>query len=572
MQRKNGKQESIHSQNPEGQDELIFETLKQNKKRKRRKRVQILLFLSAALLIVGFVGTRILQQRVRMQFSQSSEEVLSAKAERGTISTLVSGSGMLVNVDTEEVSVPSGVEVTEILVKYGDSVQEGDILATVDMASVRTVMSQLQEQIESLDQEIASAKGDKINSYVTTKVAGRVKAIYAQKGDLVEDVMVDFGSLALLSLDGKMQARIETDSLSQGDSVTVVLSDGREQVGTADSVIGNRVTILLSDDGPKLDEEVTVFSETGKELGKAKLEIHNAMAITGYAGTIDRINVKENQKVYASATLFALTDTNTTASYDALLRTRGEYEETLLELLSIQRNQALVAPISGSIYSVADLDAESEEEILDIVKISPDKQMEVSITVDESDILSLELNQKADVTVSSVGEEILEGVVTEIDKTYTSGYYTALVTLDKVQGMIPGMTASVDIRIEGVEDAILIPADALHQTGSGYFVYTSYDEETKQYGGRVDVVPGLGNSNFVEIKSGLNTGDVVYYTKPQTFTFPFGNNGGFGGRMPNASSSGSGKNNGMPGGFTGDNRPNGTGNRPSGGPPSGFGG
>lgn len=171
-------------------DEELFEALAKAKKRKRRKRIRILLLLLVILAAALFVGTRLLQHRVREQFAATSKEVLSAKAERGTISTLVSGSGMLVNVDTEVVSVPSGVAVTEVLVKYGDQLEQGDILATVDMASVRSAMSALQEEIEALGKEIASAKSETVSSYISAGVSGRLKALYAQKGDLVEDVMV----------------------------------------------------------------------------------------------------------------------------------------------------------------------------------------------------------------------------------------------------------------------------------------------------------------------------------------------------------------------------------------------
>ena len=180
--------------------------------------------------------------------------------------------------------------------------------------------------------------------------------------------------------------------------------------------------------------------------------------------------------------------------------------------------------------------------------------------------LSLALNQTADVTVSSVSEETLSGVVTEIDKTDSSGAYTAVITLDKVEGMLPGMTAGVDVRIEGVDDAILIPADALHQTSSGYYVYTTYDEETEAYGGRVDVVPGLSNSNYVEIKSGLQEGDTVYYTEAQDFFSSMG----FGGMMPRSMPNMGGNSGGMPNmGGNGSSRPSGM---PSGANMPSFGG
>ena len=546
---------------PPNGDDALFEALGKSRKAKKRKILRTVLIIAVVLVAALTAGVSILQRQVRKQFASSSQEVLRAAAERGTISTVVSGSGTLTNVDTETVSVPSGVEVTETLVEFGDTVKEGDLLATVDMAGVRTAMSNLQGETENLDDQIADADGDTVSSYVSAGVPGRVKAIYAEKGKLVEDVMVEHGGLAEISLDGCMAADIETDALSEGDRVTVVLSDGEETEGTVEKTVGGTATVLVTDNGPENGEAVTVKSESGAELGSGTLYIHNALTVTGYAGTVSTVDAVLNQKVYASTTLFTLKDTSTSASYDALLRERSEKEETLLKLLQIQRSNGLTAPISGSVYSVADLDDEDGEEITDIVVLSPDVSMSVTISVDEADILALELGQEADVTVSSVSDETLSGVVTEIDKTSASGDYTAIITLDKVTGMLPGMTASVDVRIEGVDDAILIPVDALHQTSSGYYVYTSYDEDTQEYGGRVDVVPGLSNSNYVEIKSGLGEGDVVYYTESQTFDFGgmgFGGmpGGDFGGDMPDMSGSSGG---GMP-----------SGGAPSGGPGGGM--
>ena len=75
--------------------------------------------------------------------------------------------------------------------KVGDTVEKGDLLAVVDMATVRTAMSTLQEEIDDLDDEISSVKGDTVSSYVTSGVPGRVKIIYGEADMLVEDAMVD---------------------------------------------------------------------------------------------------------------------------------------------------------------------------------------------------------------------------------------------------------------------------------------------------------------------------------------------------------------------------------------------
>ena len=519
-------------------DDALFEALNRNKKEKKKKLIRTVVTIIIIIAIILVVGVSVLRRQVREQFGGEAQEVLSEQAQRGTISTVVSGSGILLNVDTETITVPAGVEVTEILVEYGDTVEEGDLLAVVDMATVRTAMSELQEEIEDLDDQITDAEGDTVSSYISAGVPGRVKIIYGEMDMLVEDAMVDHGGLAVISLDGYMAVDIETDAVSEGDEVIAVLSNGEEEEGSVKSVVGKTATILVTDNGPEYDEEVTVKTEAGAEIGSGKLYIHNPLKVTGYAGTIKTVNTSLNQQVYTGTTLFTLTDTSSMASYDALLRSRSEKEETLLELLTIQRYGGMVSPISGSVYSVVDLDEETEEEteeITDIITVSADVSMSVTISVDEADILSLELGQEADVTVSSVSEDTLKGTVTEIDKTDSSGAYTAVVTLGKVEGMIPGMTASVDVRIEGVDDAIIIPVDALHQNRSGYYVYTSYDEETEEFGGRADVIPGISNSNYVEIKSGLNEGDMVYYTESQDFFggMPFGNMGNGGGQMPN---------------------------------------
>lgn len=545
-------------------DEELFDSLRRSKKERRKKRIRTIAIVVGVLAVVLIAAVLILRRQVRENFAMDQGEVLSATVERGTISTVVSGSGMLENVDTETVTLPEGVEVTEILAQFGESFQEDELLATVDMASVRSAMSTLQSELDTLDEEISQAEGDTVDSYISAGVAGRVKAIYAGVGSGVADVMVDKGALALISLDGYMAVDIETDALTEGDAVTVILSDGSEEEGLVDSVVAGTATVLISDDGPAVDETVTVADESGRELGSGSLYVHSPLKVTGYAGTVSGVYVTENQTVSASGTLFVLTDTGTSAGYDSLLQSRGDMEEELLELLNIQQNGGLTAPISGTVYSVTELEELESGETDEVLTLAPDLSVSVTISVDEDDILSLALDQTAEVTVSSLGDGVLSGTVTEIDKTASDGSYTAVITLDKVEGMLPGMTAGVDIRIEGVDDALLIPVEALHQSSSGYYVYTGYDEDSGEYGGRVDVVPGLSNSSYVEIKSGLAEGDTVYYTESRNAfgAMGFGGMGGGqrgdfsgGGEMPSGDFGGGGD---MPsGGFGGGEAPSG---------------
>ena len=549
-----GKQSAIRKQ----QDDALFETLGKNKKKKKRKIIITVVSIVLVLAIIAVVGVSFLQRRVREQFASGSGEVLSYEVTTGSISTVVSGSGSLTDVDLDSITVPDGVEITEIKVKTNQAITAGDILATVDMASVMSAMADLQIQIESLDKQIAGAEGDAAATTINAGVTGRIKAIFGEAGAPVADVMYEHGALALISLDGYMAVDIETDALAVGDSVMVKLSDEEEITGTVESVVGGKATVLVTDNGPEYDEAVTVLSSEGTQLGTGNLYIHSALKVTGYAGTISGVNTSLNTNVSASTKLFTLEDTGYSANYNSLLRQRANLEETLLELLTIQRDGAVLAKMDGSVYSV-DYTADSTS----VVTLSTDEKMSVTISVDESDILSLELGQTVTVYVSSVSEDAFDGTLTEINRTSSSsGTYSAVVEIDKAEGMLSGMTASVSVKIEGVDDAILIPIEALHKTSDGAYVYTSYNEELQEYGGKVDVVTGLENSTYVEIKSGLSVGDTVYYTEQQSGFGGFGGSGGFpggmggempdfGGEMPDFGGGFPGGSGGFPGGFGG---------------------
>ena len=534
----------------EKRNDALFQALDKSRKQRKRRIITTVLILLLVIGVVLAVVVSALRQNVQQKFGPSGDDVLTYAAKTGTISTVVSGSGILTNEDTETIEVPTGVELLEILVENGQTVEAGQLLATADMATVRSAMADLQAEIDSLDKQIANADGEKASTRVAAGVPGRLKVLYGKEGDKVADVMVEHGALAVISLDGYMALDLETDKLAEGDAVTVIRENGKEIKGIVETVVDGTATILVTDNGPKIGETVTVTVEE-TEVGTGALYVHNPLMVTGYAGTIRSIHVKENAKVNKNTYLFTLKDTEYGANFDTLLRDRSESEETLLDLLNIQKYSGITAPVAGSLYELADLD--ETEVVTNLAVLSPDLEVSVTISVDESDILALRLGQETNVTVSSVTEDALTGIVTEIDKTASDGAYTAVITLDKVPGMLPGMTADVDVKIQGVDNAILVPADAVHYTSTGAFVYTTYDAETGEYGGRTEVVTGLSNDDFVEITSGLKEGDTVCYTEAITLFDVFTAMSGMGmggGNRGSSGMSGGGQmpQGGMPGG------------------------
>ena len=554
--------------------EALFDKLSQEKKQRRRKRLRRVIIIVAVIFVALVMVVSHLRKNVDARFAATQKDVQSYTVAPGTIHTLVSGSGVLEQVDEEDVTVPAGVEVDEVIAEAGDAVAKGDLLAKVDMASVVDTLSSTQDQIKTLDKKINSAKSDTASTSVTTSVGGRVKKIYAQVGDNVVSSVTENGALALLSVDGYMAVDITAEGCTRGDAVTVTLSDGTAVEGTVESATLGTVTVLVTDNGPALDEKVTVADAAGKTLGTGKLYIHSPLAVTGYVGTVKSISCKENANVTAGSTLMTLRDTKTSANFDALLRQRQDLEDTLTGLLTIYRDGAVLASQDGLVTSVEyDEDTATSATETQILTLYPQKQMTVTISIDETDILSLKEGQEAQITVSSVSDDAFTGSVTSISKAADTSTgvtrYSAEVTLDREEGMLVGMTADVDVRIEGTENALIIPVDALHQNSASYYVYTGYDEAQKRYTGRTEVTIGMQNDDDVEITSGLKEGDTVYYTEADSGGFgdfmvmPGGMNGGMSSGVTVVPGMGGG-NGGGPGGGNG-------GGRPSGGP-GGMGG
>ncbi|MFR1760117.1 MAG: efflux RND transporter periplasmic adaptor subunit, partial [Christensenellaceae bacterium] len=281
------------------------------------------------------------------------------------------------------------------------------------------------------------------------------------------------------------------------------------------------------------------------------------------------VKVSENEAVSSSETLMTLSDTADSANYDAVLAERAEMEETLQQLVTLYKEGAVLAPFDGRIESVAYGEEEQEaatgaaaaesEETL-VLSLDPNEKMTVAISVDETDVLSLQVGQEATVSVESIGDETYAGTVTDIDTTASIAdgvtQYTATVTVERTEAMLAGMTATASITIEGVDNALLLPEDAVRKTSATAYVYTSYDEASGELGDMVEVTVGLSNGSYIEITEGLNEGDTVYYMENEENTFmgngrsPFGGGFDFGGSRPDTGN--------MPGGnMPGGNAPSG---------------
>ena len=319
----------------------------------KKKTVKRVIFALAVLIVAaGLVALPFFMEAQQQESSKAS--VLSAKAETGDIQKTLSGTGTITDSDSQEVSVPEGVLVTEYLVENGDFVNEGDPVARVDKVSVMEAISALRESMNEKAEDIESIRSKGGTSTITAPASAKVKAVYARAGDSVQDVMLENGALAVLSLDGLMSVSFSTNqALSIGDSVSVVLSNEKKVSGRVESVYDGTATVTISDANGSIGEMVVVLSKDGHLIGTGGLNVHSAWKVMATAGTVSKVSVKEGGTVYSGTTLLSISSSGG-EEYASLLEEYQKSEDTLAELFKLYTDGVVTAPCDGCVTGADD--------------------------------------------------------------------------------------------------------------------------------------------------------------------------------------------------------------------------
>lgn len=318
----------------------------------QKKRLKRYLLWGGAAVLVAILALMPLLAKNGGTSDGPTASVITTTVETGTISYSLRGGGTIAVDGAEDVTIPSGVKITEFLVKNGDYVTEGTPVATVDKVSVMTAITELNDTLDYLREELEDARDEKVSAYVTATAGGRVKKVFAQAGDSVQDVMLRDGALAILSLDGKMAVKLEKNlSVTTGETVTVTLSDGKNVEGRVESNLDGVVVITIEDDGYEVGQSVTV-TQNGATLGQSPLYIHNAWKATAYSGTIETVSAREERTLSSGATLFTLKDRDFEGELQHRANQHREYEELLQELLTMYETGVLTAPCDGEVSGV----------------------------------------------------------------------------------------------------------------------------------------------------------------------------------------------------------------------------
>ena len=319
------------------------------KEKARRKKI---ITSVTAVLVVVLLAVLPMLSAGQENLNDIQAAVVSAQAETRDIDTVLIGGGQLSSSGEYSIQIPENVKLTELLVGNGDAVKEGDPIALVDRVTVLSAIADVEETLKELSEQINTADSSAATGIVTAKPGGRVKAVYGEVGDSVQDIMLRSGALAVISLDDTMAVKLSAQTTyAPGDKLNVLIGDELVS-GRVTSNVNAELTVTVEDKSYPIGQKVTVYNEDGRELGSAGLYVYNAWNAISYSGSVSGVYVSENQLVYAGQTLFSVTESGKSAAWQTALDKRQKYEALEATLFQMYRSGVISAPCDGIVSGI----------------------------------------------------------------------------------------------------------------------------------------------------------------------------------------------------------------------------
>ena len=479
-----------------------------------------------------------------------SVNYVQTNPQRRAITNVFSDSGTIMAANTYEVKPLVRGTVLTADFEEGDVVEAGDVLYTIDSSDAANSVERAQISANQAERNYEDA----VNAgYVRSDIGGTVVAIKVAPGDAVtagQEVATirDDGSV-LLTLNFPA---VDAASFVPGQTAQVTLDGTYETLnGTIRSVSGadtlsdgnmlvRSVVIAVPNSGSLTSAQAATASVGGvSALGSARFSYQKEQVLTAASsGTVAALCVQPGAVVGAGSNIIQLTSDNLERQVEQAADNLRSAELSVEDAENTLDNYTITAPISGTIIQknvqageTAGSDSASGS-ATPMCIIHDLRYLEMTLNVDELQILSMQVGQDVRITADAVPDKTFEGVVTNVSSngTTTAGTTTYPVTIriDDYGELLPGMNATAEIEVESADNALSIPNGAVIR---GNYVLITADSPSAAGADPamtapegyvyVKVTTGVSDNDYIEVTSGLTEADTVAYEASAPFDFGY---------------------------------------------------
>ncbi|HXH22538.1 MAG TPA: efflux RND transporter periplasmic adaptor subunit [Dehalococcoidia bacterium] len=206
---------------------------------------------------------------------------------------------------------------------------------------------------------------------------------------------------------------------------------------------------------------------------------------------------------------------------ETVLPLQASVDQAKTQLESARQNLAaatIVAPFDGVISSLSgEVGSQVSANTPVFILLNP-RLIRIDANVDQADISNLKVGQTATATFDALQGRSYQATITAIGLTPTTqqGVVTYVVTFGVDTSRLPegtpipapGMTASLTVTTDRVENALVVPARSVRRVGRTSMVTVKTEQGDEQR----TVVTGTTNGTLTQIVSGLTDGEKVLYS------------------------------------------------------------
>lgn len=445
--------------------------------------------------------------------------VRTVTLQKGTLEDSISATGTVQSSDVSNVTTDLKYTVKTVNVQVGDSVEEGDVICTLDT-------SELEESIQKLQESLADAKAEAQKQYEKaqaslTEAEENVKSTYDDMKEAEDErdsaksayetaaaavksyqAEVDAANADLLTKLNARQAALDAYTAAGG-----TVDENGDPVTSATSEAASTAADLsaLADALVKANGEYKSAEQT---LKTAEANLQTAQSASNYTALSSAYNQAQTAYEQAKTTYENAVKTSETAeeSRDTALENynkAGESDE-LEELQSQLEKCTLKAETSGKVTAVNATVGSAIDGAA--ATIQDTDSLKISITIAEYDIDSVSEGMHAVITSDVIDGEI-NGTLTQISPTASGGgssssTFSAEVTVDdENSGLLIGTNAKVQIIQSTTEDVFTVPLDAIEEKedGTSVIYVQSGEENGEPVFEEVQVVVGATNDYYAEV-------------------------------------------------------------------------
>lgn len=156
------------------------------------------------------------------------------------------------------------------------------------------------------------------------------------------------------------------------------------------------------------------------------------------------------------------------------------------------------------------------------IEIKTTETLQMSLSLDETELDSIEIGQEAEITLNVNSEKTYKGWVTSVDEvaTYSSNgsTFNVYVTFANDESIKLGMSATCNIILDKADNVITVPIEAVQtQNGQKYVIVINEDGTMENK----TIETGISNDAYIEIKSGVEEGENVQIIKQDNASSTF---------------------------------------------------